>query len=58
MLMISTKKSCIKTLQSIAVLDIQKLINYIMLIFVSAVFAGIFGNKLAAFGTSKTVRFL
>ena len=56
--MISTKKSCIKTLQGIAVLDIQKLINYIKLIFVSAVFAGIFGNKLAAFGTSKTVRFL
>lgn len=58
MLMISTKKSCIKTLQGIAVLDIQILINYIMLIFVSAVSARIFGNKLAAFGTSKTVRFL
>lgn len=57
MLMISTKKSCIKTLQSIAVLDIQKLINYIKLIFVSAVFAGIFGNKLAAFGTSPTMDF-
>ena len=57
MLMISTKKSCIKTLQSIAVLDIQILINYIMLIFVSAVFAGIFGNKLAAFGTSPTMDF-
>lgn len=56
--MISTKKSCIKTLQGIAVLDIQKLSNYIKLIFVSAVSAGIFGNKLAAFGTSKTVRFL